>query len=99
MEQYHVAAADGQTPLVMSGGHVVMQALSGQMSSGQTLQSPAGQVNLKWWWVFTAFAEVLLPSLFGKLTDCLRLMILVLSQCVSSEAVLMSAHKTLIFSW
>lgn len=44
MEQYHVAAADGQTPLVMSGGHVVMQALSGQMSSGQTLQSPAGQI-------------------------------------------------------
>ena len=47
MEQFHVAAADGQTPLVMSGGHVVMQALSGQMSAGQTLQSPAGQVNVK----------------------------------------------------
>ena len=46
MEQYHVAAADGQTPLVMSGGHVVMQALSGQMSGGQTLQSTAGQVNV-----------------------------------------------------
>jgi len=47
MEQYQVAAADGQTPLVVSGGHVVMQAaLSGQMSSGQTLQSPAGQVTL-----------------------------------------------------
>ena len=48
MEQYHVAAADGQTPLVMSGGHVVMQALSGQMSGGQTLQSTAGQVNVKY---------------------------------------------------
>ena len=47
MEQYHVASADGQTPLVMSGGHVVMQALSGQMSGGQTLQSPAGQVSVK----------------------------------------------------
>jgi len=46
MEQYHVATADGQTPLVMSGGHVVMQALSsGQMSAGQTLQAPAGQVS------------------------------------------------------
>jgi len=45
MEQYHVATADGQTPLVMSGGHVVMQALSGQMSGGQTLQSSAGQVG------------------------------------------------------
>ena len=44
MEQYQVATADGQTPLVMSGGHVVMQALSGQMSGGQTVQSPAGQV-------------------------------------------------------
>lgn len=49
MEQYHVAAADGQTPLVMSGGHVVMQALSGQMSGGQTLQShAAGQVSVKY---------------------------------------------------
>jgi len=44
MDQYQVATADGQTPLVMSGGHVVMQALSGQMSGGQTVQSPAGQV-------------------------------------------------------
>jgi len=44
MEQYHVATADGQTPLVMSSGHVVMQALSGQVSGGQTLQTPTGQV-------------------------------------------------------
>jgi len=45
MEQYQVATADGQTPLVMSSGQVVMQALPGQMSASQTLQSPAGQVG------------------------------------------------------
>jgi len=48
MEQYQVATADGQTPLqVMSGGHVVMQALSGQMSggAGQMMQSSVGQVS------------------------------------------------------
>ena len=85
MEQYQVATADGQTPLVMSGGHVVMQALSGQMSAGQTLQSSPGQVG-------RSFIIVLLPAVFYSLfvlrvvlNFCIiSLILLYISQSVSA---------------